>query len=236
MSVNGNTVDTGRYTITASKDDGGTVKVFDKESNTFVKAFGDPHLVTSDGDKANFQKSGLSIELPDGTSVHMKPTAADDKGVSFLDSCMVEKDGQAVTMNGLHTGEMQTSGVQDGADEMRQDYMTQGQTVLDASDKSVADLFMTAADGTRTNELKSPDKETALDGKGGALDGDHGGAANASDGAAKGASFGFNPEMLQKLGQCLYLTGANVSNPGMQQDVLGGIQNVLSSFIKPALN
>lgn len=232
LTVKNNEIDTGRYTISASKDDGGTVKVFDKQTNTFVKAFGDPHVETSDGDKMGFTKNGLSISLPDGTNVHMKPTDVKD-GVSWIDSAMVEKNGKAVTMDNIHgDGAIKTSQPKTGTDELRQDYMTQGQTVLDASSQDVGDLFMTGADGKRTKEIVNPGKELSLDGMGGALNTADG--ANRGEGEATGKDFAVNPELLGKLGQILGLTGRNVPEQGMQQDLLRGVQDVLQSFIKPA--
>lgn len=234
LTVKGNEIDTGRYTITASKDDGGTVKVFDKQTNTFVKAFGDPHVETSDGDKMGFTKNGLSISLPDGTNVHMKPTDVKD-GVSWIDSAMVEKDGKAVTLDNIHgKGDIKTSQPKTGTDELRQDYMTQGQTVLDASSQDVGDLYMTGADGKRTKEIVNTGKEMSLDGMGGALNTADGAGRGEGTSDARGKEFAVNAELLGKLGQILGLTGRNVPEPAMQQDLLKGIQEVLQTFIKPA--
>ena len=236
MTVEGNKVDTGRYTVEASKEDGGTVKVFDKQTNTFVKAFGDPHVETSDGDKMGFNKNGLSIKLPDGTNVHMKPTEPGKDGKSYIDSAMVEKDGKAVTMDGLHAGKVQTSQPKTVSDDLRSDYMTQGQTVLDASNQDVGDLFMTGADGQRTKEVVN-DKgapELSLDGMGGALNKGGAGKAGEKADAAKGTDFAVNAEHLQKMGQILSLTGKNVTDQGTVQDLIKNLQQALETMMKPA--
>ena len=231
LSVKGNTVDTGRYEISASTKDGGTVKVLDKQTNTFVEAFGDPHVRTSDGDKAQFHKNGLSIKLPDGTNVHMKPTQTDSKGMAYIDSAMVEKDGKAVTMDGLHSPQMKTSEAKTANDEMRADYTTQGQTVLDASEQDVGDLFMTGPDGQRTKELVSPDKELNLDGMGGALNTVDGKPADSN-----GSQFRINSEQLEKLSQVLHLTAKNAPDIATQKDLLQNIQGVLATFLTPKMN
>ena len=238
LTVSGNKVDTGRYEISASTDKDGQVKILDKQTNTFVEAFGDPHLRASDGNQASFQKNGLSIKLPDGTAVHLKPTATNDKGVSWLQGAMVEKDGKAVTMTGMHEpGGVKTSDVKTTTDDMVHDFTTQGQTVLDASEKDVGDLFMTGPDGQRTTELNSKDHETSLDGMGGALHtkDDDVDADNDNDAdAAKGSEFKVDSGLLDKLSQTLHLTATNVGDRSTQQGLLSGIQDVLKTFITPA--
>ena len=58
LTTNGkNAIDTGRYLITF-KD--GEAAIFDKQTNTSVRAWGDPHLHTGDGDKAQVDTSGNS--------------------------------------------------------------------------------------------------------------------------------------------------------------------------------
>lgn len=227
LSVNGNTVDTGRYTITASGDKEGDVKIFDKQSNSYVEAYGDPHVVTSDGDKADFQKNGLSIKLPDGTNVNMKPTAENGDGKSYLQGVMVEKGGQAVTMDGMHDGHVQTSAVQSDSTALRSKYLTQGQTVLSADSKDVGHLFMTDATGRRTTALDSKTQETHLDGSGGSLTRHWGGGTEA---APTGSKFAYNPQVMEKMGQVMSLAGANVRDPAAQQDIVGQLQKMLEAM------
>jgi len=102
LSTNGkDTVDTGRYLITAQE---GEVKIYDKQTNTWVECQGDPHLSTSDGDHGQFQKN-LTIDLPDGTEVKIKVTPQDQNGVAYIDSVAVIKGDEAVVMSGFHDGQ-----------------------------------------------------------------------------------------------------------------------------------
>jgi hypothetical protein len=102
LNTNGkDTVDTGRYLISAQE---GQVKIYDKQTNTWVQAQGDPHLSTSDGDRAQFQKN-LTIDLPDGTEVKIKTTPQDSNGVSYIDKVAVLKGEEAVVMTGFHDGQ-----------------------------------------------------------------------------------------------------------------------------------
>jgi hypothetical protein len=101
LNTNGkDTVDTGRYLISAQE---GEVKIYDKKTNTWVQAQGDPHLSTSDGDRAQFQKN-LTIDLPDGSEVKIKTTPQDSNGVSYIDKVAVLKGDEAVVMTGFHDG------------------------------------------------------------------------------------------------------------------------------------
>ena len=70
LATAGNVIRTGRYDITVSK---GEVKVYDRQTKTWVRAWGDPHLHTSDGDKAQFHKDNVTLDLPDGTKVTIRP-------------------------------------------------------------------------------------------------------------------------------------------------------------------
>ena len=99
LSTNGtDTIDTGRYLISAKENE---VKIYDKETNTWVQAQGDPHLSTSDGDRGQFQEN-LTIDLEDGTKITMQPTAKDQAGVAWLDKVAVTKGTEAVVMSGFH--------------------------------------------------------------------------------------------------------------------------------------
>lgn len=79
LTVGGNSIDTGRYVVTGSNqhvrpNDGitagdGMVSIMDKATNSFVDVFGDPHVYASGGDRAEFQKDSLWINLGDGTLI-----------------------------------------------------------------------------------------------------------------------------------------------------------------------
>lgn len=114
LTVSGNTIDTGRYVITGSngytrpndgiRADDGMVTITDKVTNTFVDVFGDPHVYTSDGDRAEFQKDGLRIDLADGTRIEFKPTAQTN-GFSHIDAVSVTKGDRTVVERGFYAAD-----------------------------------------------------------------------------------------------------------------------------------
>ncbi len=113
LSVAGNAIDTGRYLITGSsgytrpndgiKANDGMVSILDKQTQSFVDVFGDPHVYTSDGDRAEFQKNDLQINLADGTIVRFKPTAQVN-GYALIDNVTVSKGSQAFVESGFSMG------------------------------------------------------------------------------------------------------------------------------------
>ena len=66
-----NTVDTGRYTLQASR---GTLTVKDNVSGENFKVWNDPYIDTSDGDRTSFANKPATFLLPDGTKVTVTPT------------------------------------------------------------------------------------------------------------------------------------------------------------------
>jgi hypothetical protein len=86
-----NTVDTGRYLISASGDREGELKVYDKDTGQWVEAWGDPHLETSDGDTGDFSKR-FTLNLKDGTKITLIPT---DEKNPHLKKVVITKDGHA---------------------------------------------------------------------------------------------------------------------------------------------
>jgi hypothetical protein len=107
LSVHGNTVNTGRYTITASTDGGGTLKVTDTWTGKSFKIWGDPHIITDKGDKANFQHEPVTFRLDDGTRITIDPTN-NPGAVEFIGRVAITKGNDAVEMSGLHQGTLQT--------------------------------------------------------------------------------------------------------------------------------
>jgi hypothetical protein len=170
LSVDGNTVDTGRYEIRASHHE---VVIHDRHTNTSVRAWGDPHFHTGDGDKAQFHDQALTLDLQDGTKVTIKPTARNEDGLAFIDSVAITQGGGAVTINGVHTGDIAVSDVLEGQAAQIDQQFADG-TVLEAGEQ-VDDLWFTDANGDRTEELVGDDptqrfNEHMLDGRGGASD------------------------------------------------------------------
>jgi hypothetical protein len=218
LSVNGNSVDTGRYVITGSTDQDGSLKITDKQTGQTDTIWGDPHLDTSTGQHAEFQKDGLTINLPDGTRVEMKPTALDN-GVAHLQGALISKGGDAVTMSGFTGGGgMQTSGVQQDSESLEQQYMTPNETVLDAGQDGVADLHYTNADGSMGAQLTSTDPTTSLDGAGGA---DPSGSTFGADGTGGAGSS-------DKLVRGLLREAANASSPKEQNQLIKAALDIMN--------
>jgi hypothetical protein len=164
LTTNGkDCVDTGRYLISGGENE---LKIYDKQTNTWVKAHGDPHLITSDGDKGQFHEN-LTLDLPDGTKVTIKTTPKDANGIALIDAVAIMKGSEAVVMAGFSDAKpgVQVGNVLNNADAV--DRAWDDGTVMRAG-KQVDDLTF-AADG---KELVGSDPnarwgEHVLDGKGG---------------------------------------------------------------------
>jgi hypothetical protein len=107
LTVNGNTVNTGRYTITASPAAGGTLTVTDNLTGKNVTIWGDPHITTDKGDTANFQHQPVTLALDDGTRITIDPTN-NPGSVEYINNVSITKGNDAVEMSGLHQGNLQT--------------------------------------------------------------------------------------------------------------------------------
>lgn len=157
-----NQYETQRYLITVSK---GEVVVYDKQNKTSVKAWGDPHVTTSDGDKMQFHKDNLTLDLKDGTKLTLKPTAPDANGIALIDSLaiMTPKGGGELIEN---ISQAPTVGKHfDSSLEL--DRLWQDGTVLRAGNQ-VDDLFY-ASSGKEIvgGDPSAKFGEHLLDGKGG---------------------------------------------------------------------
>jgi len=177
LSVSGNTIDTGRYVITGSNDytrpnDGmaagdGMVSIMDKATNSFVDVYGDPHVYTSAGDLAEFQKNGLEIDLADGTQVQFKPTAQTN-GFSHVDEMAVTKDSQTVVESGFYSADasakVATSAVQQGGASPAQGFGDPNRTVMTTAPGGGLSTLVNA----KGAQLSDKTNQTSLDGMGGA--------------------------------------------------------------------
>jgi hypothetical protein len=105
LTVNGNSVNTGRYTVAASTDSGGTLTVTDNETGESFKVWGDPHITTDKGDTTDFQHAPATFQLPDGTEITVNPT--NNSGVNYINNVTITKGNDAVTMTGFQ-GNLQT--------------------------------------------------------------------------------------------------------------------------------
>lgn len=176
LVVNGNTVDTGRYLIIAStasthgassSANDGQITIYDKQTNTYVNVWGDPHLTASDGNKAEFQQDGLTITLADGTDVEIEPTALSN-GVSHIAEVAVTKNGQTVEMTnfeGQAGSQVTVSKVEQGtAHTVDASMGNLNDTVLAASTSDVGALSTLSG-----YKIVSPTSQMDLDGLGGGV-------------------------------------------------------------------
>ena len=171
LTVTSNQVDTGRYVISASntytlptdgasKEGDGMVSIYDKKTNSYVDIYGDPHVYTSAGDMANFEKNGLQIQLGDGTKVDFNPTALSSTGVSDINSVDVVGNNGTAVMSGFNVGgNVSTSPIYQAGpmDDPQNTVLHTGQ------DGSLGTLYNAA--GSALNSTTTPQ---SLDGMGGA--------------------------------------------------------------------
>lgn len=222
LSVDGNTVDTGRYEIRASEHE---VVIHDRHTNTSVRAWGDPHFHTGDGDKAQFHDQPVTIDLADGTKVTIKPTARNEDGLAYIDSVAITQGDGAVTIDGVHTGDIVVSDVMEGeAARIDQEYADG--TVLEAGEQ-VDDLWFTDANGNRAEELVGDDptqrfNEHMLDGRGGASD------LGVENGGGTGGTI--NAETIALLEQLLGLIQQTVGDATTKGQMLDLVARLLQQF------
>ena len=153
FKVNGNTVDTGRYCITASNDESGRLEVTDKQTGKKFKVWGDPHIETGDGDKTDFHKKAATFELPDGTKITIDPT--NGEGKTFIEKVAITRGDQAVEMTGFR-GNLKTelkSGQGRALDQQYEDG-----TVLKTKNGEVDDLVLPNGQEITGNNIKDIDK------------------------------------------------------------------------------
>ena len=134
LKVDGDTVNTGRYTITASKDDGGKLTIKDNWTGKTDTVWGDPHITTPNG-STDFQHTPVTFRLPDGTRITVNPTS--NPGVNFINNVTITKGNDAVTMNGFQ-GNLQTTA--HPGQGYHYDAVTQHGTVLTADHGNIAQL------------------------------------------------------------------------------------------------
>ena len=177
LQVDGNAIDTGRYLIISSNAsthgaagsyaNDGQVTVFDKQTNTYVNVWGDPHVTASNGNQAEFQQDGLTLKLADGTNVEFKTTGLVN-GVSHIAEMAVTKNGQTVEVGNFEgqSGANVTVGtVQQGSAHAVD--ATMGNiydTVLTAGSSDVGSLSFQGG-----SQLNSKSSQFNLDGMGGGV-------------------------------------------------------------------
>jgi len=154
VNSNTNTVDTGRYTIAASQDRGGTLTVTDNTSGESFKVWGDPHIETSDGDKTDFMRQPATFELPDGTKITITPTKGEDK--TYIDNMTITRGDDAAQIGGVHDGNLHT--VAQRGEGRYLDGQTPDGTVLQAKDGHIDDLMLRNGTEIKDNNIKNIDQ------------------------------------------------------------------------------
>lgn len=164
-------VDTGRYHITFLRHTEnpsfiwGEVTITDTQTKTNVRAWGDPHLHTSDGDKMQFQET-ISIDLEDGSKVTIKTTPKNAQGIALVEGFMVIRPPEGVMVTGLSGPKLDAGAVTQRWQEL--DNLWGDGTVLRAKG-NVADLVVASSgQEMRGGDARQQFGEIMLDGRGGA--------------------------------------------------------------------
>ncbi len=205
LSVNGNSVNTGEYTITASTSDDGSLTITNNQTGQSTEVWGDPHIKVNGQDTADFQKDPLNIQLQDGTVIHIDPTPVNSNGVSHIGQVSITKGDDAVTMGGTgpngFSGGVMTSGVLAG-DAAYQSGLYNAPNATDITLGADGNLYYNNANGSMGQEItaQSNGSETDLDGAGGGLVG--GPVASGATGVSSGG-------MQQTIDQLLGLLAQN---------------------------
>ena len=205
LTVNGNSVNTGEYTITAGKNADGSLTITNNQTGQSVEIWGDPHIKVNGKDTADFQKDDLNIQLQDGTVIHIHPTALNSKGKSHIEQVSITKGDQAVTMGGTgpngFAGGVTTSQVMNG-DAALQTGLYNTPTATDITLGADGNLYYNNANGSMGAEITPPSGggETDLDGAGGGLVAGLSGTDPTISTAATTSSAGMQQTMQQLLG------------------------------------
>jgi hypothetical protein len=161
LSVSGNTVNTGRYTITASTDGGGTLTATDNYTGESFKVWGDPHITEDTGATTSFQNAPATFQLPDGTEITVDPTHNSGSAVQYIDKVTITKGNDAVEMTGFQ-GNLQTQALP--GEGYYLDATTPDGTVLTAKNGNIDQLEL--QDGTPIGNVKNIDGHANDGGKG----------------------------------------------------------------------
>lgn len=161
------TIRTPDYEIAIEK---GEVTIRNPKTGASVRAWGDPHLHTSDGDRMKFHTDNLTIDLPDGTKVTIVPTPVDAQGVSYIESVVVMNGSKAFVVGNLdprNATAVPTERSYDSASAVRGlDRSIHDGTVLTVG-RDVDDLRAVSKMNHVLGQLEN-DHEESLDGLGGA--------------------------------------------------------------------
>jgi hypothetical protein len=151
FKVNGNTVDTGRYCITASNEHKGQLEVTDKQTGKKFKVWGDPHIETGDGDKTDFHRKAATFDLPDGTKITIDPT--NGEGKTYIEKVAITRGDQAAEMTGFR-GDLKTELKSEG---QALDQQYEDGTVLKTKNGEIDDLVLPNGQEITGNNIKDID-------------------------------------------------------------------------------
>jgi hypothetical protein len=171
LTVLGDSIDTGSYTITASSGNGGSLIVTDNCTGQVVtQVWGDPHVDDASGSEVGeFTGNNLDITLPDGTRVLMEPTA-ETNGVAYLANATVVSGSDAVTItgtNGAFSNGVTLSSVFPGGAAQNAAYANGATEVTLATN---GDLYVDTASGAQGQQVQANNGTSMnLDGLGGAV-------------------------------------------------------------------
>ena len=220
LSVNGNSVNTGMYTISGSTNDDGSLTITNNQTGQSTEVWGDPHVKVNGQDTADFQKDGLNITLQDGTTVHIDPTAVNSNGVAHIGQVSITKGDQAVVMGGTggangFEGGVQTSGVMNG-EAAAQNAMYNSPTASNVTLGADGNLYYDNANGSMGAEI------TATGGKETDLDGSSAAASATASGGTGGAA-----DTQQLINQLMASMSTNSSSlySMMMMQTLEGMEN-----------
>jgi len=177
LTVDGNSVNTGEYTITAGTNDDGSLTITNNQTGQSVEVWGDPHIKVNGQDTADFQQDDLNIQLQDGTVIHIQPTPTNSDGVAHIAQVSITQGNQSVTIGGNgpdgFADGVTTSAVTTG-DAAYQTALYNTPTATDITLGADGDLYYNNANGSMGAEITAPSGggETDLDGAGGGLVGD----------------------------------------------------------------
>jgi hypothetical protein len=175
LSVNGNSVNTGMYTIAGSTNDDGSLTITNNQTGQQTEVWGDPHVKVNGQDTAEFQKGPLNIQLQDGTTVHIDPTQLKN-GVAHIGQVSITNGNQTVTMGGQgqngFEGGVNTSQVMNGVSNYSSG-LYNSPNATDITLGADGNLYYNNANGSMGDEITAQPGggETNLDDHGGGLSG-----------------------------------------------------------------
>ena len=199
LTCSGNdTVNTGRYTITSTNQNGGTTTIKDNQTGVTDTIWGDPHLTSSTGQAGEFQNGPMTIQLADGTDVEIVPTAKNSSGVATTSQVIVTKGQGAVILTGQQSSSgVTSSGVLDGGGSVMQNNFP-ADTVLTQGNNGT--LYQTNQCGQATTAI-GDNPSTDLDNLGGALAGGNGMGGTSGAGSQNSQIMNMLQQILQMVQQ-----------------------------------